>query len=649
MASDRRQLADGIQPVPAPDASTTVVTMGAVVLALYFGRDLLIPLALAVLVSFGLAPLVAIFRRLRLGRIASVLLAVVIATVALGSIGALLTSQLVTLAERIPVYELNLRTKVAGLHDILPSGGVVDRTTAAIKDLNREIEQATQGEKPPPASQLPGSPPTQKPVPVELHQPAPTPIQMLTDVVGPLLGPLGTAGLTLILVIFMLVERSELRDRLIRLLGDRDIMRSTRTMDEGAHRISRYLLMQLGINVLYGTPFGLGLWAIGVPNPLLWGMLAALLRFIPYLGPLVGAAGPLALALAVDPGWTMVGLTLALILVLELVTANVLEPWLYGSITGLSPLAILAAAVFWTTLWGPIGLLLSVPLTVCVVVLGRHVPRLQFLDMLLGDRPALTTPARLYQRLLADDHHEAMELAEDYHEEEGFEPLIDEVLLPTLALAERDRQRAVLDPVATQRLAEAVESIADDLVADHGDEADDDEDTPTAGLPQPAQVLCMGGRSRIDLAAARLLAVRMAAQHIEATVAADTVIGRLPKSLAAAGRPSIACIVYLGRPSGHQARRTVRRLRSALGKQGQVLLGFWFDPDEKMDTAEPIGDDGTVRTIAEMVHEVTLQLERQGADAAPSSEPTPTAAAEVASDPAASLSEARPPGFSPAP
>ncbi len=645
MTGHKRQLEAEIQATPPLDASLALI-LGGVVLALYFGREILIPLALAVLVSFALAPLVSLFRRLRLGRIVSVILVVVIATAAVGAVTALVTSQLVTLAQRIPTYEYNLRTKVWSLRDVLPSGGVIDRTSAAIQDLNREIEEATHGAQPSEA-QIPGATPSQKPVPVELHQPSPTPIEMLSDVIGPLVGPLGTAGLTLILVVFMLIERSELRDRLIRLLGDRDIMRSTRTMDEGAKRISRYLLMQLTINVLHGTPYGIGLWLIGVPNPLLWGLLAVLLRFIPYLGPLVAAAGPLLLALAVDPGWTMVGLTLGLIIVLEFFTANVLEPWLYGSITGLSPLAILAAAVFWTTLWGPIGLLLSVPLTVCVVVLGRHVPRLQFLDMLLGDRPALTTPARLYQRLLADERHEAMELAEDHAEAEGFDPLVDDVLLPVLAFAERDRQRAALDPAAAQRLAEEVEAIADYLGAEEADEDHKDDAAPE----RSAHVLCLGGRSRIDLAAARLLAARLEAQGIPADAAADTVIGRLSRPLGAGlAGPPVACIAYLALPSPHHARRAVRRLRAKLGRQSDVLLGVFVDAEERTLEVESMDADGTFHTIAAIVEEVRTRLDGLGTAAPTTATQAATRDGQKPAGAWPSVASVPPPaGLSPAP
>ena len=237
---------------------------------------------------------------------------------------------------------------------------------------------------------------------------------MLQTVVGPLVQPLATTGIVIVFVVFMLLQREDLRDRFIRLVGSRDLHRTTQALGDAAERVGRYLLMQLLVNVAYGIPIGIGLWLIGVPNPLLWGMLSVVLRFVPFIGPILAAAFPLALSIAVDPGWTMLLWTAALFIVLEMISGNIVEPWLYGASTGLSSIAILAAAVFWTWLWGPVGLLLSTPLTVCLVVLGRHVPQFGFLNVLLGSEPVLEPAESLYQRLLAGDPDEATERAEEY-------------------------------------------------------------------------------------------------------------------------------------------------------------------------------------------------------------------------------------------
>jgi predicted PurR-regulated permease PerM len=326
------------------------------------------------------------------------------------------------------------------LRTAIPSGGGVERTSDMLRDLGEELGKATtptEGE-----TKSEGAAAAPEPVPVLIQQPEASPLQTLREVGGPLVAPIATAGLVVVFVIFMLLQREDLRDRNLRLVGASDVARATEAMDDAAKRISRYLLMQL-VNVLYGIPVGIGLHFLGVPNPILWGLFATVLRFIPYLGPVIAALFPIALSFAVAPGWTLPLLTIALFVTLELFSNNVLEPWLYGSSTGLSPVAVLVAAVFWATLWGPVGLLLSTPLTVCLVVLGRHVPRLGFFHVLLGEEPALAPELKFYQRLLARDTDEATELAEEYLEDESLDKLYDAVIMPTLGLAEQDRLRAV--------------------------------------------------------------------------------------------------------------------------------------------------------------------------------------------------------------
>jgi predicted PurR-regulated permease PerM len=395
---------------PAAMVAAIVVVVGA----LYLGRDILIPLALAILLSFMLAPVVIRLRRLGLGRIPAVVAVVLLLFLALLGLGSIVASQVVHLADNLPRYEWNLRSKIRDLRIAIPSGGVVERTSEMLRDLGQELEEAAApAEKEAKSGAEPEAP---KPVPVQVQEPQAPPLQTLRELGGPLVAPIATAGLVVVFVIFMLLQREDLRDHVIRLLGARDVARATEAMDDAARRISRYLLMQLVINVLYGIPVGVGLYFLGVPNPVLWGLLATVLRFIPYVGPVIAALFPIALSFAVAPGWTLPLLTIALFVTLELFSNNVLEPWLYGSSTGLSPVAIVVAAVFWTALWGPVGLLLSTPLTVCLVVLGRHVPQLGFFHVLLGDEPALAPELKFYQRLLARDPEEATELAEEYLE-----------------------------------------------------------------------------------------------------------------------------------------------------------------------------------------------------------------------------------------
>jgi hypothetical protein len=324
--------------------------------------------------------------------------------------------------------------------------------------------------------------------------------------------------------------------------------------------------MQLVVNLLYGMPVALGLFLIGVPNALLWGMLATVLRFIPYLGPILAAMFPIALSFAVDPGWTIPLLTVSLFIALELFTNNVLEPWLYGSSTGLSPLAIIVAAVFWTTLWGPVGLLLATPLTVCLVVLGRYVPQLQFFEVLLGDQPVLAPEVKFYQRVLAGDPQEAEELAEDLLEEESLEEVYDRVILPALVFADQDRQRGVLEPARMMTVAGAVTDIAEDL-------AEPIEPGPAAALPEAAvRVLCVGARTGLDTAAAAMLAqlLRQRGATAELTDAAALLHGA-----AATEHWDIICLSYLDAGAVRQARRLVLRLRARFGREIRFCICFW--------------------------------------------------------------------------
>jgi predicted PurR-regulated permease PerM len=429
-----------------PASGSGVLTAGGVVLAiggLYFGRDIFVPFALAVLLSFALAPLVLRLRRLRLPKIAAIVLAVALAGAVIGGIAVVVAGQLVELAGNLPSYQETISTKLQSLRTTAPGGSLVGQVTETVRELSQELSA------PQPAA--PGSPSPgsfgqpRAPVPVTIEPASAQPVQIIQTILGPLIAPLATAGLVVVFVIFILIERDDLRDRFIKLAGAGDLQTSTEALNEAAARVSRYLLMQLVVNLTYGVPLGIGLYLVGVPNALLWGLLAALLRFVPYLGPFLAALFPVALAFAVDPGWSMLGWTVALFLGLELISNNVVEPWLYGASTGLSSLAIITAAIFWTSLWGPVGLLLSTPLTVCLVVIGRYVPQLDFLGTMLSSEPALAPEERFYQRLLAGNVEEAVEIAEGFVDEHGAPAFFDAIAIPALRQAENDRRRNASD------------------------------------------------------------------------------------------------------------------------------------------------------------------------------------------------------------
>ena len=300
-----------------------------------------------------------------------------------------------------------------------------------------------------------------------MHEPNPTPLDQLQSIIGVVLAPLATAGLTILFVLFLLLQREDVRDRAIRLLGSHDLERSTTAMDDAGDRLSRYFLALTGINAAYGIVIGAALWALGVPSPALWGVLAMLMRFVPFIGSFIAAAFPLLLAAAVDSGWTMFLATLALFVVGEIIMGNVIEPVIQGQRTGLSPLAIVLSAAFWTLLWGPIGLLLAIPLTVVLVVLGRHVERLEFLHVLLGDTPPLSPAERFYQRMLAGDPAEPVEQAERIIKEHTLVDYYDDVVVEGLRLAQVDANRGTLEPERLPDIRETAEVVIDAL-SDHG-------------------------------------------------------------------------------------------------------------------------------------------------------------------------------------
>src|SRR5438270_7338000 len=363
-------------------AVATAILAFIIITTLYFGREIFVPIALAILLSFVLAPLVGLLQSIRVPRGLAVVSVVIFAFALIFAMGSLLATQLTQLAGDIPRYQSTISEKIQSFRETTAGRGTLERASGMLKDLSKELE------KPKNAGTGTGSilstkaaaPPT--PVPVELRQPDPSSLESLQSLISPLLHPLATTGIIIIFVIFVLLQREDLRNRLIRLAGSHDLQRTTAALDDAAGRLSRLFLIQLLLNGSFGVAIGIGLWIIGIPDSVLWGILATVLRFVPYIGSIIAAAFPLALAVAVDPGWSMLLWTLVLFLVVEPIVGHVIEPMVYGHSTGLSPVAVVASATFWTALWGPIGLVLATPLTVCLVVLGRHVERLEFLDVM---------------------------------------------------------------------------------------------------------------------------------------------------------------------------------------------------------------------------------------------------------------------------
>jgi predicted PurR-regulated permease PerM len=397
--------------------STTNLMVAMVIIAiLYFGREVLLPIALAVLMSFVLAPLVRLLQRLYLPRLLAVIVVVLIAFGVVFSIGGLMVAQVNQLASDLPRYQSTLSEKVQALKGVTSGGGTLEQASEVLKSLRNELERPrSEG---PVVRSTTTSASTEKPIPVEVRQPDPGALQTLGALITPLIHPLATTGIVVIFVIFILLQQQDLRNRMIRLAGAHDLQRTTAAIDDAGQRLSRLFLTQLALNAGFGLVIGLGLWLIGVPSAPLWGILAMTLRFVPYIGAIISAIFPLLVAAAVGPGWSMVLWTAALFLIVEPIVGHVIEPMVYGQSSGLSPVAVVASATFWTWLWGPIGLVLATPLTVCLVVLGRHVEQLKFLEIMLGDRPALSPTEVTYQRMLAGDPMEAAEQAETFLKEQ---------------------------------------------------------------------------------------------------------------------------------------------------------------------------------------------------------------------------------------
>jgi predicted PurR-regulated permease PerM len=553
-------LVEGIR--PTRQHSTRLLTIVIVGAVLYFAREVFIPFALAFLLAFLLSPLAIRLRHWGLGRVPSAMLVVLVFFAVISVLGFVMASQMTDVAHKLPGYQKNIREK---LHSVQVSGGgLIERGTRVIHNLTTELTPSTS-----PSKSQSGE---EKPVPVEIRKAPFSPIQFLRSVLGSLLSIAVTALIIIVFVIFMLIQKEDLRDRLIRLIGAGRVNVTTQALDDAAHRLSHYLLAQAGINITFGVIAGCVLYFIGVPNPVLWGLSAALLRYIPYLGIWVAACLPAMMAFAVEPGWVKVPIIFGTYLGIDLLMYNFAEPFLYGNTTGISPIAILIAAVFWTWLWGPVGLFLSTPLTVCVVVIGRYVPSMEFLSILLGDEPVLKPETKFYQRMLAMNLDEATELAEEYLKGKSLEQLNDCVIIPALTLAEEDRHRGRLDEEReqflfqnTRMLVEDLTERADNLISGSNPNRKQNDDAPNT---QPAEsngypsVLCIPARDEADEIAALMLEQLLTKRGINAKVLSCA--GLLGECIQQVERekPGVVCVAAVP-PFGYvHARYLCRRLRN---------------------------------------------------------------------------------------
>ena len=585
---------------PSSPSYQTLTGLGVgvtVIAALYFGRDILLPITVAVLLSFVLSPLVGILRRLRIPRAVAVVFSVGLALAIIGGVGALLGSQIVEIAGDLPLYQTTIEKKV----DVIRSA-TLGRIAEVASRFRGTLGQAGQI-SPPPASPAgeQAARPEQTPVPVEMLQPPADPVALATRILTPVLHPLAAAAIIFIVAIFILLQQDDLRDRVIRLFGSRDLHRTTLAMDDAARRLSRFFLVQLGINTAFGGIIATGLYFIGLPSPLLWGIIAALMRFVPYIGSYVAAGVPILLAAAVDPGWSLTLWVAALFLLTEPIIGQLVEPMLYGRSTGLSPISVVISAIFWGWLWGPVGLILSTPLTLCLVVLGRHVEQLEFLNVLFGDRPALTRVENFYQRVLAGDPDEVQEHAEELLKEMSLSSYYDEVALKGLELAARDLARGVLTRPQVERIKEAVTTLVTEL-ADYDDvdpgtappaKASPDKSAaedlpkhpaPDGAIPEslklPAKwrekpIQCVAGRGPLDDATAAILAQLLEKHGLGAEIVAHEAVSRNAIGEFRREGVPMVCVCYLDR-SGHTSpmRFLLKRLRQRVG-DARLLVALW--------------------------------------------------------------------------
>ncbi len=630
------------------ESMTGVAVVTAIIIgALYFGRELFVPIALAILLSFVLAPLVRALQRCHVPRGLSVVSVVLLAFLSIFALGGVIAAQVAQLAGDLPRYEATMREKVKSVRGTTATSGTLERAADVLQDLGKELNKpkdttttlVPSAQNAPPGQEV-------KPIPVEVRQPPPTALESIAALISPLLRPLTTTGIMVIFVVFILLQREDLRNRFIKLAGSHDLQKTTVALDDAATRLSRLFLIQLALNTGFGIVIGAGLWAIGVPSSVLWGILAAVLRFVPYIGAFISAVFPLTLAAAVDPGWSMLLWTGALFLVAEPLVGHVIEPLVYGHSTGLSPVAVVASATFWTALWGPVGLVLATPLTVCLVVLGRHVKRFEFLDVMLGDRPALSPSELFYQRMLAGDPAEAVDKAEKFLKERPLSSYYDDVALPGLRLAQNDVARGVLDRAQAEAIKTSVAEVVDDL-SDQDDRipvskttrdaeaaaALESTNDPVSDLPiidkdelapewqTETPILCVAGRGPLDEAVAIMLAQILDKHGLHARVegveaiASTTIFHLETKGVA------MVCVSYLDTSSPAHMRYTIRRLRRRL-PQARIMLGCWTaDADTLRDPAKP--DDVAV-TLSDAVR---LCLEAARNPASPMLTATPAGVA----------------------
>ncbi len=575
--------------------------VGAVAI-LYFARDILIPLALAITLALILSPAVTWLHRMRVPRFAGALLVIFVSVSSAASVSYVLFNQFLQIVNELPAYRANIDKKIKAFR--APQTGALGQAAENVKELGRELTPPAErpvvppGQRPNSRTAIPSDP-----LPVQVVEPPSSEFTYIRAITQPFLAPLAELGIVLVFTLFLLVDQGDIRNRVLRLAGLTRLNVMTQALEDGTRRVSRYLLLQFLVNAVFGVLIGSGLYLIGVPYAALWGAVAAIFRIVPYVGSVVAALLPLVLSLAVFDGWHSPLLVFALFLTLELITGNLIEPWLYGAHTGISALALLVTTVFWAALWGPIGLILSTPLTVCVVVLGRHVPHLSFLHILLGDDPVLAPEAHLYQRLLAMDEHEARLVAAQYRKEHTVAQLYDAVILPALTMAEQDRHKGALDSEREEFLFLTVREI----VAECGEVSEEEHGQHPGEQAHPPsiweRIVCLPARDEADEVAAAMLAQLLE----QAGCAAVTVpLGSSAMNMLALVDPTpkdIFCVSAIQPFAFSHARALARELRAKFPRTKTVIgvWGFNGDVARALLRFQPSPPEKFAKSLAEAV------------------------------------------------
>lgn len=594
---------------PVSSGIRNIAILVSVVAVLYLAREILIPLAFAVTLSLILAPAIAWLEKLRLGRVPAALLVMLMSMAGAGAIGWVIFNDLVDVANQLPQYQQNIHKKLEAIR--APNTGAVGRAAASVKELGKELASPPAPVAPPMASNRAGprvAPNAASgPLPVQVVEKPANELLYVRDMIQPFLGPLGVFGMVVIFSLFLMIGHNDLRDRLFRLVGVSQLNVMTQALNDATSRVSKYLLLQLLVNVGFGVLCGTGLFLIGVPYAVLWGAVAAILRIVPYIGAPVAASLPFMLSLAVFDHWMQPLLVFLMFSTIEIVTGNWVEPWLYGVHTGVSSLALILTTVFWTVLWGPAGLILSTPLTVCVVVLGRYVPQFAFLHILLGDEPALVEEAKFYQRLLAMDDQEARTVIDRYLNEHSLLELCDSVLIPALTLAEHDRHKGELDQdreeflflSVKEMLAELAERAARAALAD----------VEAAGDAKPAsacgRIFCIPASDEADEVTAAMLALLL--EHSGCIVLPFTPDPGLQQlAFVQPAADDVFCISALppfafahARTLSHQLRVRFPKIRIVVG-----VWGFAGDTERAMERFQAPRPDRLVTSLADAIQAV---------------------------------------------